>query len=447
MRFLNLTIPAAALVAAGAVLAQSAATTPATPTPPTTPASSPAVLGTPLSAAPAAPPVTLEQALRAARENPDVAWARYAVSAAQGDLQAADRAPLPTLSAKAGAIDLDNGLGPGNLWREKRIDKGVGLDWTVERGNKRGLRTEAAQQGLQATRLDLAEALVQQQQAAAGAFYDLLAAQSRLEQVAGLARSAGELAEAAQRRLRAGDISQQDALRTDIEARRAQSELRVAEAEVIRAQLALARLTGLPAALRVADAGPVTSVPAAAAAAIDTEQRPDLRAARSRVQGAQAALDSAMALRRNDVTVGASLDHQPGTSRRMVELRLQMPLGGMLGTYGYEGEIARARAQLEQAQAQLDKVQRTAAADSARLQADLREAAARSARFQDEIVPRARQVAGMAELAYSKGALSLTELIDARRTLRAVLLDDIAARSDFGRAAAVWQLRQAPINP
>jgi cobalt-zinc-cadmium efflux system outer membrane protein len=165
------------------------------------------------------------------------------------------------------------------------------------------------------------------------------------------------------------------------------------------------------------------------------------------VQGAQAALDSAMALRRNDVTVGASLDHQPGTSRRMVELRLQMPLGGMWGTYGYEGEIARARAQLEQAQAQLDKVQRVAATDNARLQADLREAAARSARFQDEIVPRARQVAGMAELAYSKGALSLTELIDARRTLRAVLLDEIVARSDFGRAAAVWQLRQAPINP
>lgn len=438
MRFLTLTIPAAAVFTAGAALAQSA--TPAA----STPAAPPVAVA---ASAPAALPVTLEQALRAARENPDVAWARYAVAAAQGDLQAADRAPLPMLSAKAGSIDLDNGLGPGNLWREKRIDKGVGLDWTVERGNKRGLRTEAAQQGLQATRLDLAEALVQQQQAAAAAFYDLLAAQSRLEQVLGLARSASDLSEAAQRRLRAGDISQQDALRTDIEARRAQSELRVAEAEVIRAQLALARLTGLPTSLRVADEGPVTSVPAASAAAIEAEQRPDLRAARTRVQGAQAALDSAMALRRNDVTVGASLDHQPGTSRRMVELRLQMPLGGMLGTYGYEGEIARARAQLEQAQAQLDKVQRAAAADNARLQADLREAAARSARFQDEIVPRARQVAGMAELAYSKGALSLTELIDARRTLRAVLLDEIAARSDFGRTAAVWQLRQAPINP
>ena len=133
MRFLTLSIPALALLAAGGVLAQGAATSVAIPA--TTPS------------------VTLEQALRAARDNPDVAWARYAVAAAQGDLQAADRAPLPTLSAKAGSIDLDNGLGPGNLLREKRIDKGVGMDWTLERGNKRSLRTETAQRALLATEI------------------------------------------------------------------------------------------------------------------------------------------------------------------------------------------------------------------------------------------------------------------------------------------------------
>ncbi len=426
-------------------------------------------LGVALAQAPAPTPVTLVQVLQAVRENPDIAWARQAVASARGDLQAADRAPLPTLSAKAGAIDLDNGIGPGQLLRDKRIDKGLGLDWTLERGNKRALRTEGARQGLAAAGLDLAESLVQQQQQATTAYFSLLAAQERLQEVSALARGAADLAAAGQRRLQAGDIAQQDALRTEIEARRAQAELRAAEADLARARSVLARLTGLAGTLQAQPEGlpagtslPVTSLAAAgtaasaapavaelapALAAGDVSQRPDLRAAGARVEAARLALDLALALRRNDVTVGTSVDHQPGTSRRMLEFRVQMPLGGVLGTYGYEGEIARARAGLEQAQAQLEKLQRAALDENTRLLADLREAGSRSAQFQEAIVPRARQVAAMAELAYAKGAMPLVDLIDARRTLRAVLLDDIAARADHARAAWAWHLRQAPSNP
>jgi cobalt-zinc-cadmium efflux system outer membrane protein len=47
----------------------------------------------------------------------------------------------------------------------------------------------------------------------------------------------------------------------------------------------------------------------------------------------------------------------------------------------------------------------------------------------------------MAELAYSKGAMSLTELLDARRTLRAALLEDVTTRADHARSLAAWQLR------
>ena len=46
-----------------------------------------------------------------------------------------------------------------------------------------------------------------------------------------------------------------------------------------------------------------------------------------------------------------------------------------------------------------------------------------------------------AELAYRRGALSLTELIDARRTLRITVLDAVAARSAHAQALGAWQLR------
>ncbi|MEY2617814.1 MAG: hypothetical protein RL522_816 [Pseudomonadota bacterium] len=396
------------------------------------------------SPAPASP-LTLPQVLQAARDNVDVSLARRAVAGAAADVVAADRSPVPVLSAKTSSIDLENGVGPGNTLRDKRIDKGVGLDWTLERGNKRTLRTQAAQRNEQAARLDLAEIQLQQQVLAASAFFELVAAQERIEQVAALERSAADLAAAAQRRLRAGDLSQQDTLRTEIEARRAQADLRGAQAERQRAALALAQLTGLRNELRAQATWPAPGpVPAHAP---DAEQRADVRAARERVQAAQVALDAANALRKNDVTLGASVDHYPGTSRRLLELRLQMPLGGVAGAYGYDGEIARARVALEQAQDQLEKVRRAAEADMGRLLEDLRTASARSADFEDHIVPRARQVAAMAELAYSRGALTLTDLIEARRTLRAVLLDELAARADYARAHTAWQLRQAAVTP
>jgi cobalt-zinc-cadmium efflux system outer membrane protein len=349
------------------------------------------------------------------------------------------------LTAKASSIDLQNGLGPGNVIRDKRIDKAIGLDWTLERGDKRALRTRAAERTADAAASDLDEVVVQQQIAAAAAYWDLAAAQERVLQVTDIGKSAGDLAAASARRQRAGDISQQESLRTEIEARRAQADLRSAQADRVRAMLVLGQLVGQRGEFAVQALWPTVS--AELAAPPDIEQRADVRAAVLRVQAAQASFDNALALRRNDVTLGTSYDHWPGTSTRLLELRLSMPLAGVLGSYNYEGEIGRARAGLDQAQDQLDRIRRVAATETGRLGEDLRAAAARATEFEQGIVPRARQVASMAELAYSKGALPLVDLIDARRTLRSVLLDDIAARADYARAQAAWQLRQASAAP
>ena len=387
--------------------------------------------------------VTLPQVLQAARDNIDVSLSRRALAAARADVLAADHSPVPVLSAKAGSIDLQNGIGAGSLLREKRVDKSVGLDWTLERGNKRELRTRSAQRNVLAAQADLEESQVLQQLAAAAAFYDLLAAQDKVVQLEGIGQGAAELAVTAERRVRAGDLSRQEEMRTRIEAERVQADWRSAQAERLRAALALRQLTGLNGDLVAAGGWPVV-VPQAPAPAPPVESRADVRAAEQRVEASQAAIGAAVALRRNDMTVGASIDHFPGTSTRQLELRLQMPLGGVLGGYGFEGEIARAQALLAQAQDQLEKTRRAGAAEAQRLQADLQSSAARALGYHADIVPRARQVADMAELAYRKGALSLADLIDARRTLRSVLLDDITARADYARVLAAWQLRNQP---
>jgi cobalt-zinc-cadmium efflux system outer membrane protein len=425
-----------------------AQTLPPPSTPPSTPTSTSPAAGPAKPADPtvrqvspvAAAFVTLAQALQAARSHLEVSLAERNLAAARADILSADHAPAPVLTTKTAAIDLQNGVGPGNLWRDKRIDKSVGMDWTWERGNKRELRTRAAQRSAQAAQADLEEAVLQQQLLAASAYYELLAAQERTAQVQAIAQSASELARTAQRRLRAGDLSQQDTARSEIEAERAEADLMAAQAERARAELALAQATYLKGPL-VAQAGWPAADTAPGLPESSAELRPDVRAAVQRAEAAQAALEGAQALRKNDLTLGTSLDHLPGTSTRLLELRLQMPLAGVLGNYGYQGELGRATAQLQQAEDQLEKTRRAAALDARRLQQDLLAASQRALRYQNAIVPRARQVASLAETAYGKGAMSLTELLDARRTLRASLLEDVAARADHARILALWQLR------
>ena len=398
----------------------------------------------PARAQPASPSsaVSLSQVMQAARENLDVSLARRALAAAQADVASADHAPAPVLSAKAASIDLQNGVGTGNLLRDKRIDKSLGIDWTWERGNKRELRTRAAKFSADAAQADLQEVQVQQQLAAAGAYYDLMAAQERIAHVEAIARSAADLSTTAQRRVGAGDLSRQEALRTEIEAQRAGSEVRSAQAERQKAAAAMSLLTGLSQPFSVVADWP--ALDAAVSGMPDVELRADVRAAQQRLAAAGAALDGALALRRADVTLGSSIDHFPGTSTRQLEVRLQLPLIGVLGSYGFEGEIGRARVLMSQSQDQLEKTQRAAAADNQRLQQELQVSATRSRTYQEAIVPRARQVASMSELAYRQGAMSLADLIDARRTLRTALLEDVASRADHARALAAWQLRAGP---
>ncbi len=164
-------------------------------------------------------------------------------------------------------------------------------------------------------------------------------------------------------------------------------------------------------------------------------------APRARVESAQATLDGSNALKKSDITWGASYDHYPGTSTALIELRMQMPLQW---GYSYQGEIARAASQLSQAQDALEKIRRQARADLERLRQEVLSSAERARAYEKDILPGARRVAESAELAYRKGALSLTDLLDARRTLRATLLDGLAARADHAKAATAWRLRTQP---
>ena len=397
---------------------------------------------------------TLREVLQAVNQSTEVRIARQAQTGAEADVLTADHAPLPVLSSKLSQIDLQNGLGAGDWLGRKRVDKGVGLDWTYERGDKRALRTNAAQRTVAATAAEAQEAVLQQMLTAQSAYYDWLAARERVQLVASLAEAGREAVRAAQTRLGVGDLSQQDTSRIEIDAARVAADKLSAQLDLSRATIALAKvlnrsdIAAIPAGSiawpelpnAVAAAAPSTEIGnQSAAAAINA--RADVRAARERINAAKFTLDGAYALQKTDPTIGISFDHYPGTSTRLIELRVQIPL---TWGYSYQGEKARAQSDLRQAELTEERVLRDARAELARLYEEADSLTQRTAAFETDIVPRAVQVASQAEFAYRRGALSLIDLLDARRILRTTQLEVLVARTDLAKARTALLLRTAP---
>jgi outer membrane protein, heavy metal efflux system len=165
-------------------------------------------------------PPSLAQVLQFATQNLDSQIADTAVLAGQAHLVSADHAPLPVISGKLSQLDLQNGIGSGNLATGKRIDRSVGLDWTYERAGKRQLRTTVAQHSLLAAQFDAQEVRVNQMMQAAAAYFDWLVAREKAQLYERLAEAATEANKVAQLRLKAGDLSQQDATRVAIDVAR-----------------------------------------------------------------------------------------------------------------------------------------------------------------------------------------------------------------------------------
>jgi cobalt-zinc-cadmium efflux system outer membrane protein len=390
-----------------------------------------------------AQPLTLAEVLARVNErNRDVAVLRQAALAARADVVAADRSPFPVLVGKLSQIDLDRGIGAGSWLGNKRIDHGIGFDQLIERGGKRELRRRTASAAADAAQADVSDGLSQQRSAAAAAFADLLAAQERLAALQEINAGYTQLIAATQRRLSAGDVARQDLARIEVEAGRARNDESLAQAELSRAQAALAALLALertgPVPRAVGTWPNVQALPSAPEVDALAERRADVQAAQARVQAAEAARDAALALRSADVTVGASFDRYPGTFNRQVEFRASMPLQW---GYGFEGEVRRAEATLAASREALERTREQASAELRSLLAAWAGASSRVQRFAGEMLPKATQVAQAAELAYQRGALSLTDLLDARRTLRQLRLDAVAAQADHAKASVAWAER------
>ena len=321
------------------------------------------------------------------------------------------------------------------------------FDQPFERGNKRELRLGAAAGLQRAARSDYLDVLRQQLAVLQGAYYDLKLAQDKAQTLAENAELfAGTLA-AAERRLKAGDLAPADVAKVQVDYERAQNDARSAQAELARAQIALGYLLALEAEsreLRAVEPWPALARadPAAVEEAIDA--RPDVAAARTRVEAAEKLRDLARAQRTRDITLGAQYEHFPGNvPSSSVGFGVAVPI---FTGYDFAGDIQKAEVDRYAALDALARVRAVAQNELARAASDLNAAAERVARFEDSLLGAANRSAQASEFAFSRGAISVLEVLDARRTLRAVRLEALGARADYAKALGAWRAAQASVQ-
>jgi len=87
----------------------------------------------------------------------------------------------------------------------------------------------------------------------------------------------------------------------------------------------------------------------------------------------------------------------------------------------------------------MERTRALARADIARTRADLESAQDRVQRYTDALLKEAQRAADAAEYAYKRGAVGVTDLLDARRTWYATRLDAASAQADYAKALAAWR--------
>lgn len=380
----------------------------------------------------------------ALQRNHDLRLSAYAVDAAKAAKLIAGTAPNPTLSLQTTNINPKAGIGAGR-WHSKTVDTTAQLSQLFERGGKRALREENAVHLEDAALSDLQDAQRQLRAAVSRAYYDVLAAQEKQLVVRHTAQLYGATIDAARKRLKAGDIASADVARLQVDVLRAQNDVAQAATDVATARQILSLLLGLNEIgdhTLLTDSWPTARFDRQDIPSEVIERRPDVVAAKARVDAAQSARKMALALRTRDVTVGVQYEHYPISNTNTLGsgnsygVSVQIPL---FVHHAYDGEIRNAEAGYDMALENLEKIRDQARSDLIKSWSDAHAAYNRIQRYEQRLLAAAKQAADAAEFAFKHGAIGVMDVLDARRTYRATQLDAVAARNDYAKSLAAWR--------
>jgi cobalt-zinc-cadmium efflux system outer membrane protein len=387
---------------------------------------------------------------RVAQCHPDVRAYKTRVAQAQGDSLIAQQKPNPQLSLGLNTLN-KTALKDNRNWLDKPFDHLIRIDQTLERGRKYEERVLASHAGVDAAKAEYGDALRRAKLDAQQAYTDWVWAQASYQLLSKNVDLSAQALQAMQRRVAAGDAPEMDLTRWKLEDTRIQSEKQKALTEVKLAQMRLGLLMGVswtnnPAATPSEDTSKLKTL--ASGSTLSTthsalekiEQRPDVQSALAAVTQAEHHLAAAQGLRSRDVSVGLQFNRYPsyidnpsGTGNT-VSLNLSVPL---FLQHTFEGEIAKAEAELNTAQENLQNVRHLAEQEVHSAWTQLKTSEQRKQLASDILEPTARKLAQAAETAYQYGNIGMLERLDAQRNWRQAQIELLTSEKDWMQA--LWQ--------
>jgi cobalt-zinc-cadmium efflux system outer membrane protein len=377
--------------------------------------------------------LSLHEAIQQAQNSPTARIAQSQVDASQGQLKQAGLRPNPRLylqseDLRPWANDFDF---PNNT------EDYAYLGQTIEMDGKRSKRLQVANANLRRT--DAQRALQMQQLAgrvAASYWYAVSAARiSELLQRDLAAMDA--MVQYHKERVDAGAMRGVDLLRMQIERDRLLITLEAAQREVALARVDLARQIGQPLSSDVELTDSIDSmetIPQRELSAV-LAQRPDMAAAQDAVAAAEADLKLQKSLGVPDLDLLGGYKRNTVSNTLYTALQIPLPVRNR-----NQGEVQRAQANIQIAQAQLEQVKLTIHADvSAATEAYTREQDIVQKTLPDMQNHAKENLAIMSD-AYKTGGVDLLRYIDAERTEIDVEVNALRMLSEFHQTAVRLQL-------
>jgi cobalt-zinc-cadmium efflux system outer membrane protein len=367
--------------------------------------------------------LSLKDALALLNENSALHGKTFELKAKEAQAVTAGLRPNPTFS-----------YSPSQIVPFRDIDNTIAVGQTIETAGKRGLRAESARRDVEVSGFQVRDFGRQLSYQVSAAFVAAQIAEANLRLAETNLATLGEVERILRLRVRAGDISQIDALR--LEGQRYDFEKDSADA---RQSLAIAKST-----LRT-----IAPQRIAADFAIDGElawadlpqpRRDDLVQqvlARSDVRAADVAKEKALVDIRlaeanavPDVTpnFGYTRTHD---GRDIVGISVSMPLPLFDRN---QGEIARAKADAVRLAAERETALTQALADLDQALATYAAARRKAMLLRETFVPKAKEARDRTETAYRRGGLSLLDFLDAERTFRTTSLAYTQSLGDYWTA-------------
>lgn len=349
--------------------------------------------------------------------------------------------PNPTLSADSQFMPFfhPDEFTADNLNQNQQFDIGIG--YLFERGHKRQRRLQAARDQTAVTRAQVADAERSLTFQVGQQFVSVLLAESTLQFALEDLKDFQQTVDIGEAQFKAGFIGEGDYLKIKLQMLQFQTDVSSARLARKQALVGLRQLLGYAAVPADFDVtGDLAYQPVKGSLegfqGRALRERPDFHAAELGITAAQSQLLLAKANAKVDVNGTYDFSHVAGETTGSVFMSFDLPLFNR-----NQGEIARTKYALTQAQEQQQAASDTVLSDVAN--------AYEAVKSNDEVVQlytsgylkQAEDSRDISQYAYKRGAASLLDFLDAERSYRSTQLAYRQALADY--VTAVEQLKQA----